>query len=598
MHRRRVAVILALTLILSAGYLAAQTTPEQFLGFKVGADKKLADYVQISAYFQKLAGETNKMKIVTIGETTLKKPMIMAVISTPENLAKLDRWREIAKKLRDPRITSPAEAQKLAKEGKAIVLVTCSLHSTEIGASQMSMELAYDLVTGKTTFDAKKALEDVIVLLVPSGNPDGTQMVVDWYKKYLGTQFESGSMPWLYHSYAGHDNNRDWYMQNLLETRAVAKIAYHDWLPQIHLDLHQQGSNGARLFIPPYMDPPLPNIHPLVWRTVNLVGTSMAYDLQRQGMAGVNNGRSYTAWYIGACDDTPWLHNVAGILSEAASVRLASPIFIEPTELSKANYEKMMDFVDPWPGGWWRLRDIVDYELVFSKSLVKTASLNREDILSTYYQLNKAAVEKTERNQPFAFVVSAKQHDYPTMLKMLEVLQMGGVEIHQAKADFIAADKVYPAGSFVVKMAQPYKPFAWAMLEKQKYPDLRQRRLDLAGPDGRRLRHGHGRLRRQARKNRTNPLPQNARGKRPESLFRPQFRGQRLLSRGHGPSEGQRRSLADEDAPQPKGNGHPGRQLHRQELARSEKGPPRPARKIPSGRFRSRRCGRHRQSFG
>jgi len=474
MNRRRIAVVLSLTLILSAGFLAAQTTPEQFLGFKVGADKKLADYAQISAYFQKLAGETNKMKIVTIGETTLKKPMIMAVISTPENLAKLDRWREIAKKLRDPRITSPAEAQKLAKEGKAIVLVTCSLHSTEIGASQMSMEFAYDLVTGKTTFDAKKALEDVIVLLVPSGNPDGTQMVVDWYKKYLGTQFESGSMPWLYHSYAGHDNNRDWYMQNLLETRAVAKIAYHDWLPQIHLDLHQQGSNGARLFIPPYMDPPLPNIHPLVWRTVNLVGTSMAYDLQRQGMAGVNNGRSYTAWYIGACDDTPWLHNVAGILSEAASVRLASPIFIEPTELSKANYEKMMDFVDPWPGGWWRLRDIVDYELVFSKSLVKTTSLNREDILSTYYQLNKAAVEKTERNQPFAFVIPAKQHDYPTMLKMLDVLRMGGVEIHQAKADFIAADKVYPAGSFVVKMAQPYKPFAWAMLEKQKYPDMRQ----------------------------------------------------------------------------------------------------------------------------
>ena len=179
MNRRRIAFALTLALILSAGYLAAQTTPEQYLGFKVGADKKLADYAQISGYFQKLAGETNKMKIVTIGETTLKKPMIMAVISTPENLAKLDRWREIAKKLRDPRTTTPAEAQKLTKEGKAIVLVTCSLHSTEIGASQMSMEFAYDLVTGKTTFDAKKALEDVIVLLVPSANPDGTQMVVD-----------------------------------------------------------------------------------------------------------------------------------------------------------------------------------------------------------------------------------------------------------------------------------------------------------------------------------------------------------------------------------------------------------------------------------
>ncbi len=238
--------------------------------------------------------------------------------------------------------------------------------------------------------------------------------------------------------------------------------------------MHQQGSNGARLFIPPYKDPPLPNVQPLVWRLVNLVGTNMAFDLQRQGMSGVENGRSYTAWYIGACDDTPWLHNVAGILTEAASVRLATPIQIEPNEIRNDYYVKMLDFVDPWPGGWWRLRDIVEYELALGKSVVKTAGMNREDLLSTYYQMNKSAVEKVERNQPFAFIIPAKQHDYPTMLKMLDVLMANGVEIHQAKADFVVADKNYPAGSFVVRMDQPYKPFAWAMLEKQKYPDMRQ----------------------------------------------------------------------------------------------------------------------------
>jgi len=472
--RKKISLGIWLAFVLAA-FVSAQTTPEAFLGFKVGADKKLADYNQIKAYFEKLAQEApKKIKLFTLGESTMKKPLIMAAITSEENLAKLDAYREITKKLRDPRTLPVEEARKLAKDGKAIVLITCSLHSTEIAASQMSMELAYNLVAGKTPFDAKKVLNDVIVLLCPTHNPDGNQMVVDWYKKYVGTKFENGSMPWLYHYYAGHDDNRDWYMMNLVETRAVTKVLYHDWLPQVHVDEHQQGSTGSRLFIPPYMDPPLPNVQPLVWRMVNLFGTNMAFDLQRNGMSGVVNGRSYTAWYIGACDDTPWLHNVVGILSEAASVRLASPIFIEPTEIPKSYNEKMMDFVDPWPGGWWRLRDLVDYELTMTQSVIKTASLHKEDLLFNFYQMYKNSVEKVDKNQPFAFVIPAKQHDYPTMLKMLDVLQLGGVEIHQAKADFIAGGKFYPAGSFVVKMAQPYKTYAWAMLEKQKYPDMRQ----------------------------------------------------------------------------------------------------------------------------
>jgi hypothetical protein len=461
-------------LFLAAGWLAAQTPPDKFLGHKVGEDRKLADYTQIKAYFEKLAQESPKIKLFTIGESVLKKPMIMAAISTPENLAKLDRWREITHKLRDPRTTPVDEARKLAKEGKAIVLITCSLHATEIGASQMSMELAYDLVTGRTFFDSGKILSDVVVLLVPTHNPDGNQMVVDWYRKYVGTKYEGGSMPWLYHHYAGHDNNRDWYMFNLPETRAVTKVLYHDWLPQIHIDEHQQGSNGARLFIPPFMDPPLPNIQPMVWRGVNLVGTEMAYDLQKQGLSGIVNGRSYTAWWIGACDDTSWLHNVMGVLSEAASVRIATPISIEPSEIPTSFFDKRMDFVDPWPGGWWRLRDIVDYELVLTKSMIKTAGLHKEDLLFNFYQMYKNSIEKVDRGQPYAFVIPARQRDYPTMLKMLEVLKMGGVEIHQAKADFVAGGRFYNAGSFVVKMAQPYKTFAWALLEKQKYPDMRQ----------------------------------------------------------------------------------------------------------------------------
>ena len=461
-------------LFATAGPLPAQTSPEAFLGHKVGQDRMLADYGQIESYFRKLDQESPKLRLHEIGMSTLGKTMIMAVITAEENMARLDHYRDIARRLKDSRGLSPQEAKQLAEEGKTILLITCSLHATEIAASQMSMELAYDLVTGKTPFDAGQALKDVIVLLVPSSNPDGHQMVTEWYRKYVGTKYEGGAMPWLYHHYAGHDNNRDWFMLNLAETRAVTKVLYHDWFPQIHIDHHQMGSTGARCFIPPYMDPPLPNVQPLLWRGINFLGSAMAYDLQKDGLGGVVNGRSFTGWWIGACDDTSWLHNTIGLLSELASVRIASPIYIEPTEVPRSYAEKRMDFVDPWPGGWWRLRDLVDYELVLSKTLLNMARLHKEDFLYGSYLMSKKSVEKKDKGQPFAFVIPSEQPDPPTTLRMLDTLKLGGVEIHRAPEAFVAGGRYYPAGSFVVLTAQPYKAYAWALLERQKYPDLRQ----------------------------------------------------------------------------------------------------------------------------
>ena len=454
--------------------VSAQTPPDEFLGHKVGADRKLADFTQITAYFQKLASESERIKLLDIGKSTEGKTIFMAVITTEENMAKLDRYKEITRSLRDARGLTLEAARSLAKEGKSILLITCSLHATEIAASQMSMELAYNLVTGNTPFDADKALSDVIVLLVPSSNPDGNVMVTEWYRKNLGTKYEAARMPWLYQKYAGHDNNRDWFMFNLSETRAVTQVLYHDWIPQIHIDEHQMGSTGARLFVPPFMDPPVPTVHPLLWRGVALCGMNMAYDLQKNGFSGVVHGRSYTGWWIGACDDTSWLHNCIGLLSEMASVQTASPIYIDPSEVSGSYIEKRMQFPDPWPGGWWRLRDLVDYELTLSMSLVETAWLHKEDLLFNFYKMCKDAVEIRGEGQPFAFVILNTQRDLPTALRFLKIIQFGGVEIHQAKEQFIADGKVYPAGSFVVLLAQPYRPYAQALLEKQEYPDLRQ----------------------------------------------------------------------------------------------------------------------------
>lgn len=452
----------------------AQTPPEKFLGFKVGADRRLADYAQITAYFQKLDQESSRLELVTIGESTLKKPMIMAVITSERNMSRLDALKDIARRLRDAPSLGPEEARRLAREGKAILLITCNIHASEIAAAQMSMELAHKLVTGDTPFDSARVLEDVIVLLVPTTNPDGEQLVVDWYNKYVGTPYEGGPMPWLYHPYAGHDNNRDWFMFNLPETRAVSRVLYQDWLPQIHIDEHQMGSTGARLFVPPFMDPPVPTVQPLLWRSISLCGANMAYDLQKNGFKGVEQGRSYTGWYIGACDDTSWLHNVVGLLSEAASVRMATPVRVEPNEIPQPYYERRMEFIDPWPGGWWRLRDIVDYELTLSFSLIRTAYINKEDFLFNFYQMYRNSVERTEKDQPYAYVIPPTQHDYPAALEMVKILMLGGVEVEQAKEQFIAGGRIYPAGSFVVRLGQPYKPYAWSLLGRQKYPDLRQ----------------------------------------------------------------------------------------------------------------------------
>jgi hypothetical protein len=468
---RKVLSFVTLTLFLSPLLPLAQTSPEEFLGHKVGEDRKLADYTQIQAYFQNLDEDSGKIKVLTIGESTLGKPMIMAVITAEENMEKLDIYREITKRLRDARDLSPDEADRLAEEGKVIVFVTCNLHATEIGSSQMAMELAYKLVTGETPFDADKVLEDVIVLLAPTINPDGQQMVTEWYRKYVGTEYEGGPLPWLYQHYTGHDNNRDWFMLTQAETRAVTKVLYQDWIPQVHIDQHEMGSRGARLWLPPFANPPNPNVHPLIWRGVALCGMKMAYDLQKNGYKGIQYGQEFAGWWDGACDNTPWFHNTICLLSEAAEVKVASPIYIDISEISEPYVEKSMQLPDPWPGGWWRLRDIVDYELTMSMSLIKTAFLHKKEFLYNFYKMCKDSIEKKDKNQPFAFVIPKKQNDYPTALRMLDILMFAGVEVNRAKEDFMVSDKIYTAGSFVILMSQPYRPYAQALLEIQKHPN-------------------------------------------------------------------------------------------------------------------------------
>jgi len=458
--------------MLSPSPAAAQTSPEKFLGFRPGADRQLADYQQIEAYLRALAKESPRVRVVEIGETTLKKKMVMAVVTTAKNMERLERYKQISHALRDARGLSPQAAADLASEGKVILALGCNIHSTEIASSQMALELAYRLASGQAPFDVDRILSDVIVLIIPSVNPDGEQMVTEWYRKYVGTAYEGGRMPWLYHHYAGHDNNRDFYMFNLPETRAVGGVLYRDWLPQVFIDEHQMGSNGARQFIAPYNDPTLPDVHPLVWRGIEVMGANMRYDLEKAGKTGIVSGEGYTGWWTGGEDEVSWPHNIVAFLTEAASAKVATPITLSRNELGAKFTEPRMNLPHPWPGGTWRLQDIVENELIFNFSAINTVYQRKTDFLLNFYRMNKDGIDAPGGEG--AFIVPANQHDPLTALKMIEIMREGGLEVQQAEEPFVASGKSFPAGSFIVPLAQPYRPYAITLLDRQKYPDLRQ----------------------------------------------------------------------------------------------------------------------------
>ncbi|MHB9040339.1 MAG: M14 family metallopeptidase, partial [Melioribacteraceae bacterium] len=372
-------------------------SPEEFLGYKVGSDYKIADYPTISKYFKYLSENSQKIHYEIIGKTSLGAEMFMAIISSEENIKNLEKYKSIVKKLSDPRTITDDEAKQFSKDGKVVVLVTCNIHSTEIASSQMSIEFAYNLAAGTAPEKSIKALNDVLFILMPSINPDGTTMVVDWYNKYVNTEFDGSPMPFLYHKYAGHDNNRDWFAFNLVETRNVVKVAWHEWFPQVWLDEHQMGSNGARLFVVPYKDPINPNVNPMIWRWQQIFGGMSALELQKQGKTGVIDQALFDAYWEGATENSLW-HNQIGMLSEMASCNVASPIFIDSSEVRATQeitpYDIRTNYPSPWRGGWWRLRDIVDYELGLTSSLIETAAMFKEDLLMNYYKMNKDAIEK------------------------------------------------------------------------------------------------------------------------------------------------------------------------------------------------------------
>ena len=460
MHRSFNKTFLLFLIIVGFTASAAVPTPESHFGHPIGVDRVLLDWDQVVSYFYRLEKSSPSIRVEEIGKTVEGRPFIAAIISSPENIRNLPKYLEIQRRLADPRITTPEQAEKLFPQAKAVVLITCSIHASEVGSTHTAVKFAYKLLTD-TSSKFESIRQNTIVVLMPSINPDGVDIVTRWYRKTLNTPFEGTSPPELWHHYVGHDNNRDWYTFSQPETRNVV-TAYNKWLPEVLYDVHQQGEKDSRIFVPPWLDPIEPNIDPIIAQGMNALGLAVANDLTAEGKLGVAVHAAYDFW--SPARHYQAFHGGMRILTESASAHLATPVTLKFEELNThpLGYnaqQRSWNYLQPWPGGTWHLSDIIDYQMAAFESVLHNVTIHREDMVRNYYKIGQHQVERTS---PYAWIVPAQQRDPGAARHLLETLAFGKVEIERAAN-----------GDHIIKMQQPYSGWAKALLEKQDYPDLR-----------------------------------------------------------------------------------------------------------------------------
>ncbi len=476
----------------------ALPAPDQFIGFKVGADNKLVRWDMLVDYMRQVAATSDRVRLRELGKTNGQQPFIVLEISAPDTIRNLDRQKQLARKLyfQDGPPT-PRERDDIFRRGKLVVLMTCSVHADEIGPSQMTLELVHQLATSDAPA-IKKILDNVVFLLVPSLNPDGQIMVTDWFNRNLGTPYETSPLPTLYHPYAGHDNNRDMFLFTQKESEYTARLAWHEWFPVVWLDAHQMGRNGPRMFVMPATDPINPNVHPLIYRWNAILGQSQAAALEAAGKTGIIYNSTYTNFWQGAMAWSGWWHNQIGLLTEIASVRIAAPTvqlrapadrfapatpdtgstpqrfdgapLMPPTDtLARTEYPR------PWLGGRWTLRDIVDYQLISTFALLETTADLRETIMRQIYDVNRSTIEDMRVGDVRAILLPIEgQHDPREVAHLIDRLMLGGVEVYRADQPFAIDDRRYAVGTFVIPMSQVFARYAKDLLEAQVYPDVRR----------------------------------------------------------------------------------------------------------------------------
>ncbi len=489
MKKKRTPFLLTLILCaLPAFSLTAQQVPHprDVFGFEPGADYQIADYSQMLEYYRQLDAASDRVQMIEFGRSALGKPMLLLFISSEENLRQLDRWRDISARLARARV-SDQEARQLAAQGKAVVWIDGGMHATERAHAQMTSLLAHKVVTEES--EEMRAIRDnVILLLNPVINPDGLDIVANWYKRNRGTPFETTGPPELYHHYVGHDNNRDWYMILQPETQAVSRVLYHEWYPQIVYNHHQTSPDWTRIFVPPFADPVNPNIPADVITGVNLVGNHMVNRFSEEEKDGVISRVIFSMWWNGGGRTTPYYHNMIGILTETGQSS-PTPRFWDPEErpdvlpLRRSGTISTTDpsifYPDPWPGGWLRFRDAIDYMLTGSMAVLDIGAKRRQQWLYNMYRMGRDAIERGEAGGPFAYVVPPDQWDRGESRELVNTLLRGGVEVHRATSEFTAGGERYPRGSYVIHAGQAFRPYLVDLMERQDYPD---RRLYEGGP--------------------------------------------------------------------------------------------------------------------
>ena len=521
----------------AAGAAPRVTSPKEQFGFSIGDDFQLVDYGQLVAYWKRLAAESDRVRLFDIGRTEEGRTMLMAVVTSPANQARLARLKDISRRLALAEGLTEAAARALAAEGRAVVWIDGGLHATEILGSQQLVELVYRMAAGKDA-ETRRILDDVVLLAVPA-NPDGLDLVAGWYMREKEPSKRSMSgVPVLYQKYIGHDNNRDFYMNTQAETKAMSRQLYVEWHPQILYNHHQTGPAGTVLFAPPFRDPFNYAFDPLVPVGLDLVAAAMHNRFVAEGKPGatMRSGAGYSTWWNGGLRSTGYFHNIIGILTE--TVGSPTPIdipFIPDRLLPKHDY--------PYPvaPGKWHFRQSVEYAVTADLAILDVASKHREDFLYRRYLMGRNAVERGSRDSwtvvpgtvaavqaavekdraearaagggtaaggqaaeerggygrgggvaikhyeavfdkatrdPRGYVIPSDQADFPTATKLVNALIESGVAVHRATAGFTAGGKAYPAGSYVIKTAQAFRPHVLTMFEPQDHPN------DVAYPGG------------------------------------------------------------------------------------------------------------------
>jgi len=467
-----VLVLVAAPLALSAR--APLPTPESVFGFPPGADYRLFNYERSIEYFRKLDAASDALTLVEAGKSSQGRTFYFALISTPKNLAQLDRYREISQRLAHPAGLTDEEARQLARAGKVIVHIDGGLHADEIAGPQMMPQLAYDLLSRSTDPDVAEILDNVIFMLWPTINPDGQSMVADWYMSRdpgPNNPNVSHSPPYLYQEYAGHDNNRDAYMLNMIESRVMEHV-WRQWEPAIVYVQHQSPPNPYRIWLPPFAEPIATHAPPIPSAEVNSLGMAIAQGLDQRGQSGATHMlATYDAWYPGYIDYMPIFQNIPSFWTETAG---GSP---NPRRVAAVPENLQVPhslYVNPFPGGEWHLRDAVAMDETAAWSVLEYAAKYRTTLLFNRYQSGRDQIRQGQTAAPYAYVVPQEQRDPVAAVELLRRLAFSGVRVYQLTSTAAIDGRSYAAGTWVVPTDQEFAALARELLDVQVYPNIRE----------------------------------------------------------------------------------------------------------------------------